>query len=465
MLSKAMQSEVRSARVPGHFVAFFANILDFTLQIARMDEGCWMRFVGVNRVFLWAMLALVSTACTSRHDAGPPDSSSSAAAASELIERGRYLARAANCGPCHTRENGPAMAGGVAFDTPFGTIHSANITPDAATGIGSWTVDQFRRSLREGLRPNGEHLYPVFPYTAFTRVSDADATALFAYLTSLPAVRSKAPNNVMSFPFNQRWLLGVWNLLFLDRGPYEPDALKSAEWNRGAYLVTGLAHCSACHSPRNFLGAERGAARMTGGVLMDRVAEGVVRPWSAPNLTSASSGLAAWPVEEIVAYLKTGANSFITTYGPMNEVIMQGTRHLSDVDIHAMAVYLKSLPAQEGRMGSTAGRDSLENGEAVYSVNCGTCHQPDGLGAEDSGPKLAGSLIVQASDPASLINNILYGPKLPDPAPRARGWRKMEPFGEDISDEDIADLASYLRNAWSNRGGMVTAEQVAKQRF
>jgi mono/diheme cytochrome c family protein len=430
-----------------------------------MGEGYWMGLVRVNRLLLSAILALVATACTSKHDTGPANPSSRAAAAPDLIDRGRYLARAGNCGPCHTRENGLPMAGGVAFDTPFGTIHSANITPDAATGIGSWTVDQFRRSLRDGARPNGEHLYPVFPYTAFTRVSDADAAALFAYLKSLPAVRSQAPKNVMSFPFNQRWLLGAWNLLFLNRGPYASDALRSAEWNRGAYLVTGLAHCSACHSPRNFLGAESGAARMTGGVLMDQVAEGIVRPWSAPNLTPAPSGLGAWSIEEIAAYLKTGANSFITTFGPMNEVIMQGTRHLSDADIHAMAVYLKGLPAQEGRMGSAANRDSLENGEAVYSVNCGTCHQPDGLGAEDSGPRLAGSLIVQAGDPASLINNILYGPKLPNPAPRPRGWRKMEAFGEDISDEDIADLASYLRSAWNNKGGMVTAEQVAKQRF
>jgi mono/diheme cytochrome c family protein len=424
-----------------------------------------MGLIGVNRVFLWACLALVATVCTSKRNPAPPNPNSSTAAAPDLIERGRYLAHAGNCGPCHTRDNGPPMAGGVAFDTPFGTIHSANITPDVATGIGSWTVDQFRRSLREGVRPNGEHLYPVFPYTAFTRVSDTDAAALFAYFQSLPAVRSERPQNVMSFPFNQRWLLGVWNLMFLDRGPYEPDARKSVEWNRGAYLVTGLAHCSACHSPRNFLGAERGAQGMTGGVLMDQVAEGIVRPWSAPNLTQAFSGLAAWPVEEIAAYLKTGANSFITTFGPMNEVIMQGTRHLSDADIHAMAVYLKSLPAQESRTGSAANRESLENGEAVYSVNCGTCHQPDGLGADDSGPRLAGSLIVQAGDPASLINNILYGPKLPDPAPRSRGWRKMEAFGEDISDEDIADLASYLRSAWNNKGGMVTAEQVAKQRF
>jgi mono/diheme cytochrome c family protein len=426
-----------------------------------------MRSIHFRWLLLANIVAVFAAACTSDREGGAPDPDARIASAAEpdLIERGRYLAQAANCAACHTRKDGMPMAGGVALQTPFGTIHSTNITPDGATGIGAWTVEQFRRSLREGVRPNGDHLYPVFPYTAFTRISDADASALYAYLMSLPAVRSTPAENAMSFPFDQRWLLGIWKLLFLDPGPYERDPRKSAEWNRGAYLVTGLAHCSACHSPRNFLGAERGTHGMTGGVFIDQVAEGVDRPWSAPNLTPATRGLEAWSTHELSAYLKTGANSFITTFGPMNDVIMQGLRHLSDADIGAMAIYLKSLPAMEGRSGSAADVASLKNGEAVYDAHCGTCHQPNGMGAEDSGPRLAGSPVVQAEDPATLINNILYGPTTPDPAPRQRRWRKMEGFDEDISDDDIADLASYLRSAWNNTGGAVTADQVARQRY
>jgi mono/diheme cytochrome c family protein len=387
----------------------------------------------------------------------------SPAEAEPLIERGKYLARAGNCGACHTRGNGESFAGGVAFDTPFGVIYSANITPDADTGIGTWTSDQFVRSLRTGVRPNGEHLYPVFPYTAFTKITDADAAALFAYLRSVPAVRYRVPANRMPFPFNQRWLMSIWNWLFFDAGPYEPNAAKSAEWNRGAYLVVGFAHCSACHTPRNFLGAERSRMAMTGGVYTDRVLGGALRSWSAPNLTSASNGLAAWSVEDIAAYLKTGRNSYAGTFGPMNEVITQGTQYLSDTDVRAMATYLKELPGNGTERRSPAQPEILQAGETLYNVNCGTCHQPDGLGAEDAGPRLDGSPVVQSNDPASLINSILYGPDVPKSV-AADSWRPMDSYGDKLSDEEVAALASYLRGAWNNRGGAVETEQVAKQR-
>jgi mono/diheme cytochrome c family protein len=424
-------------------------------------------FLAAYIPLIVAVVDFGQAGCSERHEGNSVNratSTRSPAVAQALIERGKYLARAGNCGACHTRENGELYAGGVAFDTPFGKIYSANITPDADTGIGTWTSEQFLRSLRKGVRPNGELLYPVFPYTAFTKVTDEDDAALFAYLRSIPAVRYEVPENQMSFPFNQRWLMFIWNALFLDKGLYRSDAAKSAEWNRGAYLVTGLAHCSACHSPRNFLGAERSGMAMTGGVYMDRVLGGALRPWSAANLTPVSNGLTAWSVDDIAAYLKTGTNSFVETFGPMNEVIMKGTQYLSDTDVHAMATYLKGLPPNEGESGSPANNDVLQAGETLYDVNCGTCHQPDGLGAEDSGPRLAGSPVVQASNPASLLNSILYGAGLPILAPATHQWRQMDAYGDKLSDEEIAELASYLRSAWHNKGGAVKAEQVAKQR-
>jgi mono/diheme cytochrome c family protein len=389
---------------------------------------------------------------------------SASEASSAAVERGKYLALAGNCAACHTAPEGAAFAGGLAFETPFGTIYSTNITPDPDTGIGKWTSEQFLQALRQGVRANGEHLYPVFPYTSFTKITDADAAALFAYLKSLPAVGSNAPANDMSFPYSQRWLMAAWNAMFFTEGPYQPDPKKSAVWNRGAYLVEGLGHCSACHSPRNFLGAESSDAAFTGGVYNDKIPGGAVRQWSAPNLTAASTGLAAWPVAEIAAYLKTGKNAHTVTFGPMNDVIMNSTRHLSDADLTAMATYLKSLQANFGDVGAPASADVMQAGSTVYDVHCGTCHLPTGLGSADTGPALAGSLVVQANDPSSLINVILHGPQLPEPAPDLGHWQPMEAYGEKLTDEEVAQLASYVRNSWDNKGGAVTPEQVAKQR-
>ncbi|WP_241521015.1 c-type cytochrome [Steroidobacter cummioxidans] len=380
------------------------------------------------------------------------------------IERGEYLARAGNCGSCHTAVGGPTMAGGVAFETPFGKIYSTNITPDPQTGIGNWTEAQFAQALRKGVRPDGTHLYPVFPYTAYTKVTDEDATALFAYLKSMPAVSATPSQNEMSFPFNQRWLMGLWKALFFNEGPYQPVAAQSAEWNRGAYLVEGLGHCSACHSPRNVLGAERSSAAMTGGTYLDRVPSGEVRPWSAPNLTSSSTGLGEWSVEDIAAYLKKGRNAHVSVSGPMNEVIMNSTQHLTDEDVRAMSVYLKSVPANDGDVTQPASGSLMSEGSLVYDVHCGTCHLPTGEGSADTGTALARvSPLVQANDPASLINIILYGPPLPEPELPAK-WKRMEPFADKLTDEEIAQVASFVRGSWNNKAGAVTAEQVAKQR-
>ena len=405
-----------------------------------------------------AVLVLAAQAALGAHAASATETQDA------LIARGKYLAVAGNCGACHTAPDGQAFSGGLEFDTPFGKIYSTNITPDAETGIGKWSLAQFQQALREGVRPDGEHLYPVFPYTSFTKIADADAAALFAYLKSLPAVSARAPENDLSFPYSQRWLMSLWNKMYFTAGAYKTDAKQSADWNRGAYLVEALGHCSACHSPRNSLGAEQTDDAFTGGVYNDKVPGGAVRQWSAPNLTSAPNGLGAWSAAELTAYLKTGRNASTISFGPMNDVIVNSTSRLTDGDLNAMATYLKGLAPKPGDLAAAASATELQAGATLYDVHCGTCHLPTGLGSADTGPKLAGSLVVQAGDPSSLINVILYGPQLPEPAPDVGHWQPMEAYGDKLTDEEIAQLASYVRSTWNNKGGAVTAKQVAKQR-
>lgn len=428
-----------------------------------------LNIAGGRVAATWVTLAL-TLGIAGLSIANPSRADSPAANAGDegnsLVERGRYLARAGNCVSCHTASGGAPYAGGLAFETPFGKIYSTNITSDPETGIGQWTEEQFARAVREGVRPDGAHLYPAFPYTAYTKLSDANVSALYAYMKIVQPVNNEAPQNEMSFPFDQRWALGIWKAMFFDAGRFQANDAQSPEWNRGAYLVESLGHCSACHSPRNFMGAEKSSVAYTGGEYNDKVPTGEIREWSAPNLTNAKNGVGPWAVEEIAAYLKTGRNSFSETHGPMNEVIMNGTRHLTEADATAMATYLKNLPANEGEVGEAASAAVLKDGQALYNLHCGTCHQPNGLGAlsGDAGATLVGNPVVQASNPASLINVILYGPhlaKLPGP----KRWKDMpDHFGEKLADEEVAAIASYMRNAWGNVGGAVSEEQVARQR-
>lgn len=382
------------------------------------------------------------------------------------VELGSYVALAGNCAGCHTAPGGEYMAGGLPFDTPFGTIYSTNITPDSRTGIGNWTEDDFLNSLRHGVRASGEHLYPVFPYTAFTKISDQDAAALYAYFRSIPAVSRGNTDNDLAFPFNVRALMGLWKLLFFTPGSYAVDNSRSAEWNRGAYLVDALGHCSACHTPRNALGAEKQAMFMAGGEYADRVMPGVNKPWSAPNLTSSDKGLGPWSKEDLTAYLNTARNNFLESFGPMNEVIMHSTRHLAETDVQAMAEYLKSLPAIDPP--NTPEPDSLVmgRGRTIYNLHCGTCHLPTGAGDPEMAPRLnKGSLVVQALNPASMINAILYSPAPPQP-PLPEKWRKpMDEFQYLLDDDEVAALATFIRHSWDNHAGVVTPEQVARQRW
>lgn len=385
-------------------------------------------------------------------------------ASTAVIERGEYLVIASNCATCHTVDGGEPYAGGLPFKTGFGTIYSTNITPDPETGIGSWTEAQFERALRAGIGADGKHLYPAFPYTSFTKIVDEDVAALYAYFQTLSPVNASNRENEMSFPYNQRWLMAGWNLLFFDQGTFVAETDRSPEWNRGAYLVESLGHCSACHTPRNALGGPVKSRRKAGGVYSDKVPTGHYRDWAAPNLTSAPTGLHHWPVEELTDYLATGRSKLHIAFGPMNEVIMNSTSRLEGDDQRAMAVYIKSLPAKENKFADNISTQELGRGQTIYDLHCGTCHQPTGLGSPETGARLVGSPTVQASDPSSLINVIIYGPELSDPSPPQHDWRPMEGFNDKINDEDIATLASYLRQMWGNKGGRVTAEQVAKQR-
>jgi mono/diheme cytochrome c family protein len=383
-----------------------------------------------------------------------------------MIERGRYVATAGNCGTCHTVEGGAFMAGGLPFETPFGTIYSTNISPDSETGIGDWTAEEFLVSVRFGVRPDGTHLYPAFPYPSFTRISDEDIVALYAYFQSIPAIAEASPDNELAFPFNIRALMGIWKALFFEPGVYVEDPARSEEWNRGAYLVEGLTHCGACHTPRNRLGAEVAGEALRGGAYLDRVGGGAYQTWSAPDITSSNIGLSLWSYDELTDYLESGRNDFLDVTGPMIEVVVHSTRHLDESDIDAMATYLQSMPGEDRADAAAPNPSIMGRGRTVYNLHCGTCHLPTGLGDTEMGPKLnRGSLVVQSGNPASMINTILYGPKVPDFEDLPKRWRvPMGEFRYELDDDEVAAVATYIRNSWDNRAGLVTPDQVARQR-
>lgn len=417
----------------------------------------------------WAAVTLINAAAAQAATAAEAQSSppTTDAASGQTpvpvsnIERGKYLAAAGNCISCHTRPGGVPFTGGRPFSTPFGTLYSTNITPDNETGIGQWKAEDMRRAMHEGVAPGGRRLFPAFPYPSFTKVSDADVDAIYAYLRSLKPVRYTPPDNGMLFW--QRWPMRLWNAFFFEPGRFTPDPSKSEEWNRGAYLVDGLGHCSACHTPRNrFMAEETSRAYAGSSGIMEEVAKDELRAWSGVNLTSAKEGLAAWSVNDLTKYLKTGFSPRAGTFGPMNEVIVNSTRELTSEDVKAMAVYLKSLPAHESATPSVTA-EQAKPGAAIYKAKCDKCHMSSGRGGMFTAPPVAGSAVVQTDDPASLLNIILFGPMVPADV-KLGAWETMKGYHQSLTDDDIAKLANYLRGSWGNRGRLVTAEDVARQR-
>lgn len=380
--------------------------------------------------------------------------------ATSPVERGRYLADAGNCFSCHTREGGVPYTGGVAFDTPLGTIYSTNITSDKETGIGNWTLDDLRRAMHEGIAADGSALFPAFPYTSYTKVSDADVADIYAFLRTLEPAKYTPPDN--SAAFWMRWPMRIWNAMFFEPGRYAADASKDEEWNRGAYLVEGLGHCSACHTPRNWAMAEIAAQLYQGGALLDKVTHDQRREWFAVDLTQSKNGIASWSVNDLTKYLHTGFSPRAGTFGPMNEVIVNSLKKLGEPDVRAMAVYLKSLPARE-YTGPQVTEDQAKAGATIYEERCEECHSSSGRGNFFKAPPVAGSAIAQADNPASLINVLLYGPSQPKEVSFG-SWETMPAFHDKLSDEDIVAVGNYLRGSWGNVGRPLTVEDVTKHR-
>jgi mono/diheme cytochrome c family protein len=373
----------------------------------------------------------------------------------EQVRRGQYLVAAGDCMACHLRPGGAPFAGGLPMVTPFGTIYTSNITSDPDTGIGGWTNEQFYRAMHQGIGAQGENLYPAFPYPWFARVTRSDTDAILAYLKTTPAVRYTPPGNELRFPMNLRVSVKAWNLLYLKADEFKPDPGQSAEWNRGAYLVTGLGHCSGCHTPKGRLGADLEAESFRGSQLENSV---------APDLTpNPHNGLGQWGLEEVARYLQTGRNEHSAAAGLMGEVVTYSTSLLTHADNLAIATYLRSLaPSPRGQSESPA-PDSMKRGAEIYSDVCTACHLENGVGQPGYFPPLKGNALLQQADPTGLEHLILAGGRT-GPTSERPSPLTMSSFAWKLTDQEIADVSTYVRNSWGNQASPVTASQVAQLR-
>ena len=373
-----------------------------------------------------------------------------------LVARGEYLARVGNCMACHTTQGGAPYAGGRGIDTPFGVVHSSNLTSDKNQGLGNWTSAEFWRALHHGRSKDGRLLYPAFPYPNYTEVTREDSDAMFAYLQTVPAAPEANRAHALRFPYNTQAALGVWRALFFAPGQPVQAASQTPEWNRGAYLVNGLGHCTACHTPRNALGATADAKAFTGGLIP-------VQNWYAPALNAAAeAGVKHWPVDDVVALLKTGVAPHGSVLGPMAEVVFRSTQYLTDADARAMAVYLQALPQQPGSAQADAApapsASVMARGGKVYEQQCAQCHGNQGQGEAGAFPALAGNRAVVLADPTNVLRVVLQGGYLPATAgnPRPHG---MPPFQHTLADEEVAAVATFVRNSWGNQApGVGTIE-------
>ncbi|MGK5065840.1 c-type cytochrome [Janthinobacterium sp. RT4P48] len=392
------------------------------------------------------------------------------------IQRGRYLATAGDCIACHSVPGGKPMAGGLALATPLGAVVATNITPSKTHGIGNYTLKQFSDAVRHGVRADGANLYPAMPYTAYAKVTDEDTAALYDYFMHGVAAVDAAPakQTDLPFPFNIRLSMSGWNMLFLDKKPFVADASKSMEWNRGAYLAQGLAHCTTCHTPRNALMAEQLSKELGGADL---------GTWYAPNITSdINSGVGGWSQQELVDYLRTGRSANkAQAAGPMAEAIDHSLKHLSDADLNAIAHYVKGVPAirdkadtkpvtQWGKAGeelsSIRGVPLPQNlnkmsGAQLYDAQCASCHQAEGEGSFDGSlPPLFHNSVTGRSNSNNLVMAILDGVERQD----GGSGHLMPAFRQTLSDEQIVTLGNYVQKMYGNPAIKVTAEQVTTLR-
>jgi len=371
------------------------------------------------------------------------------------VRRGQYLVAAGDCISCHLREGGEPFAGGLGLNTPFGLIYTSNITPDRNTGIGAWSSDQFYRAMHDGKGAHGEDLYPAFPYPWFRRVSREDDDAIFAYLMTLPAVNYTPPKNDLAFPLNFRSLVGAWNTLFLDSHNFQSDPEQSAEWNRGAYLVNGLGHCGGCHTPKNSLGADKSKQELHGGKLDN---------WVAPDLTGNTRiGLGDWSVDDIAEFLASGRNAHAAAGGAMTDVINYSTSLINDADRRAIAVYLKSQPASPSVASSAPDAGAMRRGAEIYSDACASCHLDNGIGQSRLFPPLGNDAMLQQPDPTGLEHLILGGTRVGVSSSRPSPLG-MPSFAWKLTDQEIADVSTFIRNSWGNQAAPVAAADVAQLR-
>ena len=387
-------------------------------------------------------------------------------------DRGEYIARAADCVACHSIPGAPAFSGGLKMATPLGAIYSTNITPDPKTGIGGYSYEDFDRALRLGIAKDGHRLYPAMPYPSYAKMNDEDMHAAYDFfMKSVPAAEVANKPSEIPAPLNMRWPLAIWNVIFADDKRYTPKPEHDAAWNRGAYLVQGLGHCGACHTPRGLAFNEKGYTESDEQFLVGAPLDN----WSAANLRQdINTGLGKWTQEELVTFLKTGHNRFGTAFGSMTDVINNSTQFMTDEDVGAIATYLRAIPGGREKTAnayaydaSTAkdlqAREFAKSGALTYAQQCMTCHLADGAGYAPYLPPLAGNPVAVDPSPASLINIVLNGTQriVVDGMPDAY---KMPQYRVLLSDQEIADAVSFIRSGWGNKAAPVTASEVADMR-
>jgi mono/diheme cytochrome c family protein len=406
-----------------------------------------------------------STVTLADYKAGNPTGVPVSLAKASVVERGAYLARAADCMACHTRPGGKDFAGGLGFKQPFGTLYATNITPDKDTGIGNYSDADFLNAVHRGIRRDGERLYPAMPSASYTYMTDDDALAIKAYLFSLPPVHEPTPANTFAFPFNQRWSMIFWSAMFNPGTRFTPDTSKSPEWNRGAYLAEALAHCGECHTPRNLAFALDNRKKFAGAVAAG---------WHAFNITSdKATGVGGWSDADLAAYLANGhANGHGTASGPMGEAVDRSFSHMTSDDIKSVVAYLRSvpeiassdLPATAAPVAPASHRDGggkdNARGKLVFEGDCVSCHGWTGESAVSAMATLTGAAAVNDPSGTNVAQIVLWGTTRLTPD----GALSMPAFGHAYSDDEIAAVANYVTARFGAKGASLTAGDIAKLR-